>query len=391
MKTELGSLKTVFAPAKPEKEATPLSPAPVDEVHPALRSKDRNPRLSANWLPYFFREKLVYCDSNYRVHVKTKISESDVAAAGRFSDGMARILLKSKDKIQGNEYIDESGKIVIAPDANREYAGPFSEGLACILDAHSHKVGFIDKKGKQAIPFLFYVTETASGVGVQKPQQLENCIFAEGLAPVYNGKANAADLTPCCGFIDHRGKFVIPPNFIEAFPFVEKRAQVCVRDNSQRRRRWGFIDSKGKMQVKATYMEVQSYSQGLAAVLDYLGKWGYIDLNGNYVIPAKFYDALPFSEGFAAVAITKDDKPQWGYIRKNGEWLADAQFERAESFFNGEARASNGYDEKSKKSKVEFRITKRGKIEKYADGLLPFDVSNLQILDDDNLEPSSAN
>jgi hypothetical protein len=65
------------------------------------------------------------------------------------------------------------------------------------------------------------------------------------------------------------------------------------------------------------YQNVQSYSEGLAAVQQSSGKWGFINERQEWVIPAKFEDAKEFKNGKAAVKLNG----KWGFINKRGDWL----------------------------------------------------------------------
>ncbi|MBX9771292.1 MAG: WG repeat-containing protein, partial [Candidatus Obscuribacterales bacterium] len=267
-------------------EPLPIAPAPMGPVLPACKYE--------HWNPFFFKDKLIYCDHNYQSHVKTSIDASKVVAADRFSDGMARILVKTSEVDTAYIYVDTTGKEVISANSGWDYCGPFSEGLACVEDKQTGLLGFIDKKGKFAIKPRYHVSVFVSGNVVHKQDQLDNTIFSNGLAPVYDDKVNAAGNKPACGFIDHKGKFVIPITYLQAYPFVDQRARVCMKDDSRWQKRWGYIDMKGKFVLKPVYIEVKDFTEGLAAVLDYKGQWGFIDKGGNYAIPAKFSGASSF-------------------------------------------------------------------------------------------------
>lgn len=83
--------------------------------------------------------------------------------------------------------------------------------------------------------------------------------------------------------------------------------------------KYGFIDKNGKIKVKAEYLNVGDFSEGLCYVSkevikkDY--KWIFIDTLGNKVIDIK--DNFPeteFSEGFARISSFEE---QW-FVNKNG-------------------------------------------------------------------------
>lgn len=338
-------------------QQTSFSPAPLGPSFLCINYLD--------WNPCIYKEKLVYCDKNFTVKVKTDIDAAQIVAADRFSDDRARILLKQNEAENAYIYIDKSGKIVIPKNQDQEYRGPFSEGLACVEEKSSGRIGFIDKQGKFAIKPNFHISVFATGDIVHKQDQLDNTIFSDGLAPVYTENVNSPSMKASCGYINHSGKYVIPVGYLRGSPFVDSRARVLVKDSSKWKHRWGYIDNKGKFVLKPIYMEGQDFSEGLAAVLDYRGQWGYIDKEGNYSIPAKFSGAAPFHEGFAAAALAKSQEiPDWGYLKKDGSWLVEPQFDRADPFYEGLAFACNGCEDKSKRAKEEYSVSAQGKVEK---------------------------
>lgn len=372
---KIGSIAALFG--SQEQTAAPIKPAPTGTPHPALKSNA--------WIPYYFHEKLIYCDSNYRMHVKTTLDSADVVSADLFSDGLARITLKNGEKTE-YVYIDESGKIAIPADESRSYSGPFSEGVACAVDKETDKLGFIDKKGKYVIQPEFALSAFASGGDTHRADQLENAIFSSGLAPVYTSKLNeTANLTPSCGYINHKGDFVIPVKFLAGGAFVDERARVSVKDESKWHHRWGYIDPKGKIVLKPIYMQVHDFSEGLAAVVDYKGKWGFIDRSGNFKIPAELADATSFSEGFAAAANAVASKKLWGYIKKDGSWLVQPRFQKALPFQDGEAYACNGCDG-DRKPEEEFWINKEGSIERHTRRIVPLEL--LDLTKDESTDPA---
>lgn len=84
--------------------------------------------------------------------------------------------------------------------------------------------------------------------------------------------------------------------------------------------KWGFVNVKGKTVIPCSYEEALSFSEGLAAVKQN-GEWGYIDKNGETVIPCQYDHAGGFSEGLAWVS--KDE--YWGIINSAGETIVPCQ------------------------------------------------------------------
>ena len=70
------------------------------------------------------------------------------------------------------------------------------------------------------------------------------------------------------------------------------------------KRRWGFVNGSGKIVYRAVFLDVQDFSEGLAAVkvADNGGRWGFVNTAGRMVIPPKFsIEPFPFRDGKASV------------------------------------------------------------------------------------------
>jgi WG containing repeat len=212
----------------------------------------------------------------------------------------------------------------------------FSEGLS---PATEHgKWGYVDRKGKIVIPFQF---EYASP-------------FDAGMARVVlNRKAF---------FINKRGSRVTP-TFDGAFGFHEGLAAVVVGDKVGYIRKdgtfaippvqhgasgmdfseglaairvngkVGFMDHTGRIVIQPKYDDVYPFSDGLAPV-KLGGKWGYVDKSGNLAIPIQYQIAHMFSEEIASVAL--DGK--WHYIKPDGSAAFPATFDSAMPFCGGVAK-----------------------------------------------------
>ncbi len=151
--------------------------------------------------------------------------------------------------------------------------------------------GFIDERGKEVIPLIYDDTEG----------------FEDELAPVlYKNKI---------GFIDKSGKEIIPCIYDPSWKYSYHRfseGAVKLELNGK----WGFVDREGKNIVPFVYDYVASFSEGVASVeLD--GKLGFVDKKGEVVIPIIYGTTYMtyFDEGLAAVEL--DGKI--GFIDKNGD------------------------------------------------------------------------
>ena len=266
-------------------------------------------------------------------------------------------------------YIDQTGKIVIAPQFEAAY--DFQDGMARVVD--QGKIVFIDQTGKIVLRPTFQIIED----------------FSEGLAAVNNGQRRAPNIGLIIepgrwGYIDKTGQLAIPMKFTHAENFSEGLAAAETDQRS------GFIDRKGNMLFEVPFNVTMGFREGIVAALykgdvayfdrhgkklvtpplDYGpsyhsfseglatietgGKSGYMDKTGKLVIPAMFVDAEDFSEGLAAVQVTGEMRwcpadeagsrygsaKSYGYIDRNGKMVIPPQFEYAGPFREGVANVS---------------------------------------------------
>ena len=191
------------------------------------------------------------------------------------------------------------------------------EGLSMVTKPGNKKTsdlyGFVNRQGKVVVPFKYAVARD----------------FSEGLAAVCKIVGKSDQLL--CGYINASGKEVIPLKF-EDLPddFVQGIAP------AKQKGKWGFIDTKGKVVLPFQYDKADSFSEGLAAVVTAdTDKYGYINTKGEMVIPPKYEKAFYFNEGVAAVQIL--DK--WGYIDKRNQWVIPARYNSASNFEDGMAKS----------------------------------------------------
>lgn len=265
-----------------------------------------------------------------------------------FSDGLAITADLDETGTLKFGFIDETGNIVIKPqfyDAEK-----FSDGLAKVWFSEG-KIGFIDKTGKIVIEPEYF------GLSYQPDRKLN---FNEGLAPVMVQEGG----TYVWGFVDKIGKMIIEPQFSYASDFSEGLAVVVIRDKINR---WNesvvFINKAGKIVIQAQFFNAKKFQEGLAAVklkvpedpsekgsrwitIDKTGqsfveKWGFIDKTGKIVIPPQFVEVESFSEGLAKVAVINNEGKQvWGFIDRTGKMVINPQFADVTNFKNGLAAVS---------------------------------------------------
>ena len=162
----------------------------------------------------------------------------------------------------------------------------------------SMKFGYINAKGKWVIPPRF---DHASNFA------------ANGLASAgKNGKS---------GYINAQGKWVIPPKFDTAGHF-ETNGLAPIFEN----RKMGFINAKGEWVIPPKFeARFSDFSaNGLAEVIEN-GKIGYINAKGEWVIPPRFARLSGGSRfaanGLAWVSEKMQSGYRSGYINSKGEWV----------------------------------------------------------------------
>lgn len=235
-----------------------------------------------------------------------RINQEQYLWAGNFSGGLAPVMTHDQKVI----YIDKQGKTVLDNDY---FAGrPFTEGLAAVADQQGNR-SYIDRTGRVVLPCTF-----------QDELQDENEIvlfmpFSEGLAMI------VCDDT--IGFMDKKGKLAIPlRKYSEALPFSEGLAAVAVfwQDGANRDRcSWGYINRRGEEVIPMQYetyvsemtniglLEYNSFHNGLAVVIKD-EEMAYIDKTGKEIVPfGQFSELTRFSDGYAAVR----DGERWGILK----------------------------------------------------------------------------
>lgn len=204
---------------------------------------------------------------------------------------------KNNDKFG---FVDDSGQFKIAPTFDEVL--PFSEGLAAVRSGE--KWGFVDATGKMAIP----------------PQFKSAFYFREGVA--------VAELASGDVLIDTSGRVLA-----QGFQFVnlikDGRVPASLGEKS------GFLDLRGKVVIPFTYDTVDPFFDGLAAV-EKRKKWGYIDRNGKLVIPLEFDQVGPFGNGLAPAKRGNHT----GFIDKSGKFAFSLSFDYAPGFLTGDEESS---------------------------------------------------
>ncbi len=189
--------------------------------------------------------------------------------------------------------------------------------------------GFIDSVGNRVIePQFLWSSPFYDGMALVVTDTIYSQI--DDSLSYFTGYNERVIKKPCLlakyGFINHNGKFVLPPNFF------------CYANLSN-------DDSDYNIELFSNVFHHFTFRSGRALVYDTLTwKAGYIDKTGAIVIPQKYYYANQFNDGLAVV-YEKTGKPLYskdipivrgylraGYIDVNGESITECKFESLTRF-----------------------------------------------------------
>jgi len=197
---------------------------------------------------------------------------------GPFIDGWAKVYANKKFG-----FIASDGSIVVS--VVYDYIQKYDD-KDMAMAKRDGKLGFIDKKGNEPIPFVF-----------------------DGLYQFENGLARAKKGDKW-GYINRKGEEVIAIKYDKIAKIKDRHAGVILN------RKFGFVSASGKEVLEPKYDEIRFFDDGLiGARLN--GFYGYADTLGKAVIPFKFEEIGRFYEGICYVM--KDYK--YGFYKSDGKAL----------------------------------------------------------------------
>ena len=265
-----------------------------------------------------------------------------------FSDGLAPVKIGKKWG-----YIDKKGVLVV--DAKYDETRPLSDGMGAVRVGHLW--GFVNKDKKEVIsPVYLWVEDFSEGFANVTLPKTRTTAFIDKTGTVKITLDNGED-TPFFsdgvaafmdGFVDKTGKITtIDQDFYLAGDFNYGLAPIQLinpKIHLSSSDYFGFVSkNKENQDLKlllttykgsiAKYAEVQTFSDGMAAVrID--SKWGFINTNGGEPQILPTYDEVkPFSNGLAAVKIGK----KWGFIDKRDAHVTPMTYKFVSDFSDGAA------------------------------------------------------
>jgi hypothetical protein len=176
------------------------------------------------------------------------------------------------------------------------------------------------------------------------------------------------------GYMDAKGKMVLPENFDRAEDFQENGlAIVGLMDKS------GVINDNGYFIVKPIYDTIDPFSEGRAVVNDLRG-FKVIDENGKE-ITEKAYSIIvgEYKEGrVRAVKLDEHGQYLYGYLNKRGKEVIPIIYETASDFVQGKAvvKTKEGRFQLINLTGTVIQTYSFPYVGNYGEGLLPFKKSN---------------
>lgn len=285
-------------------------------------------------------------------------------AGGSFSEGCAAVSIALDSFFSSCTFIDTLGRQLFPPQY--ESLSAFSNGFALVRQYE--RWGLIDHQGRIVLPTVYdfimplddtlFFASQDEGMALfdARMQPLTPFVYTWASDRVSNGRI-AVVRDGKYGFLDRRGREVVPCSYDLVGIFGLNRAMVCIGD------RFGIIDTAGRIVLPIEYESLSSsgdkyyYSDSLAMV-EKDGKVGYVDLDGKLVIPFYFSDGYQFSEGLASVRYGE----KWGYIDTRGEVFMPFIFDLASPYLWG--RASVHYNGAFRK------VDRRGRCVRNCNGII---------------------
>lgn len=258
----------------------------------------------------------------------TWVINAQYKGAGPFQEGRAAVWLF------GNSYnfIQRDGQ-TITSDSVWEDVGPFLFGRAKVRVGTYW--GYTDKQGTLIIPATFDQADDFSerGARVQKDNRwgLIDSVGQYIISPKYDHlKISQSGLI----WVQNEKKWSIFGSENQTFDqFVEGSANVFYARKDQE---WHLINHSGKILKTVTWRPVSYLGEKRWAFLDQ-GKFGLCDDSAQVVLPATYDQINSFSEGLAACRVDY----AWGYMNVSGQQIIPLTYGLAWDFKEGLARVAN--------------------------------------------------
>ena len=279
-------------------------------------------------------------------------------------------------------YINRSGEVVIKPQFDSAEA--FADGLALVRFPPRKKPLKPGEKKAELVDGMGFIDQTGKVViELDNPLHLTGDSFREGLAQYWTYEPDKGTVH---GYIDTTGKIQIKARFTYALSFVDGLAAVCINLNC------GFIDKTGEFAIEPKYIVTRPFSEGLGLAGFDHDRIGFVNKSGEMVIEPQFGNigGVGFREGMSVVAYPGG---KFGYINTEGAIVIPMQFEMAQPFSDGLAAVRVdfkwGYIDKTGKFVIKPQFVGAGP---FSEGLAPVfdnDSQSATRTVEDNVTPTT--
>lgn len=197
-----------------------------------------------------------------------------------FHDGLA-ICYRSTDVPKPYGYVNEAGEI-ISPGEEVMELHPFSEGYA-VVDKYDSS----------------YLIDTKMNVVAENFTWLYDVHDGKACATI--GSKKYYDDNSQEGFFDVKNREFIPlPDGTKQAAYSPSFHDGLLRVQSSADGKYGYINGKGEFVIPCEYVDAADFNNGIARVKKFWG-WGYIDKTGNPIISFDYDEAEDFVNGLAKV------------------------------------------------------------------------------------------
>lgn len=237
------------------------------------------------------------------------------------------ILTSSFISVSYAKTFDESELGVLWLDKEYSYLGEFKGGIA-IAKNKDDKVGFINVKGQEVIPFIYdralhlidgklWVDEgeniyyiNTKGEKLDETAYFSDYVSNEGMVDTYNEDASKV------GVKNAEGVEVIPAvNYYVSY-FKDGIARVQKEEDGT----YQYYDNTGKVIINDEFDYAYDFSNGLASVKKN-GKMGAINKKGKVIIPFEYEWLGRFAEGLIPARKNINGKELSGFINEKNETI----------------------------------------------------------------------
>ena len=182
----------------------------------------------------------------------------------------------------------------------------------------------------------------------------QNISEAQGFTKETPGVLEKGDQMSCyggpyCGYVDLQGNVVIPPQYYSVQAFSDGLAAVReyvapavpieeLSYGADLGGLWSYINTEGE-KVFGGYTAASIFKNGYAYVANEEGKYGYIDQQGEVVVPMMYDAAFGAGDGLFSVGQNMGDQIRYGMVDADNNIVVPLEYDDISAFCNGVAYA----------------------------------------------------